>query len=141
MSLTWNIQISKLIYPRNFLFPYLHIMINCNVTFRQCITCGLLFLTFICTAQKEKQDLEAQRKALESQIKSTTEVLQKTQKNKSKSLDQLKALNVQISQRQELLASINKELDRLEKESNIQEKNKNEGTKTKNSFLMISVGN
>jgi septal ring factor EnvC (AmiA/AmiB activator) len=86
-------------------------------------------LTFICTAQKEKQDLEAQRKALESQIKSTTEVLQKTQKNKSKSLDQLKALNVQISQRQELLASINKELDRLEKESNIQEKNKNEAAK------------
>jgi hypothetical protein len=67
-------------------------MINCNVTFRQCITCGLLFLTFICTAQKEKQDLEAQRKALESQIKSTTEVLQKTQKNKSKSLDQFKSI-------------------------------------------------
>ncbi len=75
-------------------------------------------------AQKDRKDLEAQRKALESQIRSTTEVLEKTQKSKTKSLNQLKALNEQIRQRQELLASINEEIREVDRQAAIQEKNK-----------------
>jgi len=104
-------------------------MKKCNVSIRGWITTGFLFLTFICFGQKDRKDLESQRKALESQIKSTSEILQKTQKSKTKSLNQLKALNVQISQRQELLTSINKELNRLKKETSLQEQNKNEAAK------------
>ncbi|MEP6646734.1 MAG: peptidoglycan DD-metalloendopeptidase family protein [Saprospiraceae bacterium] len=86
---------------------------------------AFLLMTFISFGQKNREDLEAQRKALESQIKSTSDILEKTQKNKTKSLSQLKALNVQISERQELLFSINKELDRLKKDAAVQEQNKN----------------
>ncbi|MEP6699996.1 MAG: peptidoglycan DD-metalloendopeptidase family protein [Bacteroidota bacterium] len=91
---------------------------------------AFLFMTCISFGQKNREDLEAQRKALESQIKSTSDVLEKTQKNKTKSLSQLKALNVQISERQELLSSINKELDRLKKDAAIQEQNKNVAAKS-----------
>ncbi len=100
-----------------------------NVSIRVWITTGFLFLTIISFGQKNKETLEAQRKALESQIKSTSEILEKTQKSKTKSLNELKALNVQISQRQELLASINNELDKLKVEAAEQERNKNEAAK------------
>lgn len=86
---------------------------------------AFLFMACISFGQKNRDDLEAQRKALESQIKSTSDILEKTQKNKTKSLKELKALNVQISQRQELLASINKELNTLKKESEVHEQSKN----------------
>ena len=107
-------------------------MKNCNVSNRVWITACFLFLTYVAFSQKNREDLESQRKALEKQIKSTSEVLQKTQKSKTKSLNELKALNVQISQRQELLSSINKELDNLEEEATIQEKNKKEAAKAIN---------
>lgn len=116
-------------FRRNSLFPYLHIMKKYNVSIRVWITTGFLFLTIISFGQKNKETLEAQRKALESQIKSTSEILEKTQKSKTKSLNELKALNVQISQRQELLASINNELDKLKVEAAEQERNKNEAAK------------
>ncbi len=116
-------------FRSNSLFPYLHIMKKYNVSIRVWITAFFLFLTFLSFGQKNKETLEAQRKALESQIKSTSEVLEKTQQSKTKSLNQLKALNVQISQRQELLASINNELDKLKAEAVIQEQNKNEAAK------------
>jgi len=91
-----------------------------------------LFLCFLIITQvafsQNRKDLESQRKALESQIKNTTEVLKKTQKSKTKSLDQLKALNAQISKRQELLAAINAELSLVKQEAAIQEKNKIETT-------------
>ncbi|MEO5907031.1 MAG: peptidoglycan DD-metalloendopeptidase family protein [Saprospiraceae bacterium] len=91
---------------------------------------ALAFFLFICTlsvfSQTSQKDLESQRKALESQIKSTTEVLKKTQKSKTKSLEQLNALNSQIKKRQELLSSINQELGRVKEEAAIQEKNKNQ---------------
>jgi septal ring factor EnvC (AmiA/AmiB activator) len=93
------------------------------------IIIGLLFISVHGFSQHSRDDLESQRKALEKQIKSTSEILEKTQKSKNKSLNQLKALNVQISQRQELLASINRELNMLDNEAAIQEKNKNEASK------------
>jgi hypothetical protein len=60
------------------------------------ITLFFSLFTSICFGQKDKKDLESQRKALEAQIKSTSEILEKTQKNKNKSLSQLKALEAQI---------------------------------------------
>jgi septal ring factor EnvC (AmiA/AmiB activator) len=95
-----------------------------NVLIRLWFSTGFLFLAFICFGQKDRESLESQRKALESQIKSTSEILDKTQKSKTKSLQQLKALSVQISQRQELLASINGELNKLKAEAAVQEQNK-----------------
>ncbi|MFZ1677315.1 MAG: peptidoglycan DD-metalloendopeptidase family protein [Saprospiraceae bacterium] len=109
-------------------------MIKYNVSLKVWATSALLFLAFMSFGQKNRDDLESQRKALESQIKSTTEILEKTQKSKTKSLKQLKSLNVQISQRQELLASINKELDRLKKESAVHEQSKNQAVKSITQF-------
>lgn len=93
-----------------------------NVSGKFFLTLGFVFFTLLCSGQKDRKDLEAQRKALESQIKSTTDILAKTQKNKTKSLQQLKALNAQIRQRQELLESINEELKHVDKEAAQQEK-------------------
>ena len=103
-----------------------------NVSGKLFLTLGFVFLSLICSGQKDRKDLEAQRKTLESQIKSTTDILAKTQKNKTKSLQQLKALNAQIRQRQELLESINNELKQVDKEAAVQEKNKTEAEKAIN---------
>ena len=100
-----------------------------NVSGKLFLTLGFVFFTLVCIGQKDRNDLEAQRKALESQIKSTTDILAKTQKNKTKSLQQLKTLNAQIRQRQELLESINEELKHVDKEAALQEKNKTEAEK------------
>ena len=103
-----------------------------NVSGKLFLTLGFIFISLVCSAQKDRKDLEAQRKALESQIKSTSDILQKTQKNKTKSLEQLKALNAQIRQRQELLESINTELKQVDREAALQEKNKTEAEKSIN---------
>ncbi len=103
-----------------------------NVSGKLFLTLGFVCLTLLCSGQKDRKDLEAQRKALESQIKSTTDILAKTQKNKTKSLQQLKTLNAQIRQRQELLESINQELKQVDKEASLQEKNKTEAEKAIN---------
>ena len=100
-----------------------------NVSGRAFLTLGFLFFSVLLFAQKDRNDLEAQRKALESQIKSTTDILQKTQKSKTKTVNQLKALNAQIRQRQEMLEAINKELKEVDRETALQEKNKTEAEK------------
>jgi septal ring factor EnvC (AmiA/AmiB activator) len=100
-----------------------------NVSGKLFLTLGFVFFSLICSGQKDRKDLEAQRKALESQIKSTSDILAKTQKNKTKSLQQLKTLNAQIRQRQELLESINTELKQVDREAAQQEKNKTEAEK------------
>ncbi len=97
-----------------------------NVYGRLLLTLGFVFVTLIASGQKNRSDLEAQRKALESQIKSTTDILQKTQKSKTKTVNQLKTLNAQIRQRQELLESINEELKQVDQEAAEQERNKTE---------------
>lgn len=97
-----------------------------NVSGKSFLTLVFIGLTVSVFGQKDRTELEAQRKALESQIKSTTEILQKTQKSKTKTVNQLKALNAQISQRQELLESINRELKQVDQETAVQERNKTE---------------
>ncbi len=97
-----------------------------NVSGKSFLTLVFIALTVSVFGQKDRTELEAQRKALESQIKSTTEILQKTQKSKTKTVNQLKALNAQIRQRQELLESINRELKQVDQETAVQERNKTE---------------
>lgn len=97
-----------------------------NVSGRVFLTLGFICISLLCFGQKDRKDLEAQRKALESQIRNTTEILQKTQKSKTRTVNQLKALNAQIRQRQELLQSIQVELKQVSQEASIQEKNKTE---------------
>lgn len=97
-----------------------------NVSGRGVLTLGFLFISLLCMGQKDRSELESQRKALESQIKSTTDILAKTQKSKTKTVNQLKALNAQIRQRQELLESINQELKQVDQEAAQQEKSKEE---------------
>ena len=111
-------------HPRHFLFLYLHIMKKCNVI-RWVLLFTFHFSLFTPVfAQKDRKDLESQRKALEKQIKSTSDILAKTQQSKTKSVKQLKALNEQIRQRQELLASINAEIREVDQQASLQEKNK-----------------
>ncbi|MBK9106034.1 MAG: peptidoglycan DD-metalloendopeptidase family protein [Saprospiraceae bacterium] len=97
-----------------------------NVSGRGVLTLSFLFISLLCMGQKDRSELESQRKALESQIKSTTEILAKTQKSKTKTVNQLKTLNAQIRQRQELLESINEELKQVDQEAAQQEKSKEE---------------
>ncbi|HUR30673.1 MAG TPA: hypothetical protein VMZ69_04525, partial [Saprospiraceae bacterium] len=101
-------------------------MKRCNVLCKTGLLFCFLSISLLTFAQDKRKDLESQRKALENQIKTTSDVLKKTQKSKTKSLDQLNALNAQMVKRQELLASINSELSRVKQEAAIQEKNKNE---------------
>ena len=91
----------------------------------------LLFSLFTspCFGQKDKKDLESQRKALEAQIKTTSEILEKTQKNKNKSLSQLKALEAQIKQRETLLSTINQEIKAVDQQTSVQVKIKSEAEK------------
>lgn len=105
-------------------------MKKCNVFKKSFLLGTLLILAFTVSGQSDRKDLESQRKALEKQIKNTNEVLQKTQKSKTKSMTVLKELTAQINQRQQLLASINAELSRVKDEAAIQEKNKKETSET-----------
>ncbi len=93
-----------------------------NVSEKYCLTLALLFLSLLCFGQKERSDLEAERKALEQQIKNTTSILEKTQKSKTQTVQQLNTLNAQIRQRQALLESINKELKLIAQDESLQEK-------------------
>jgi septal ring factor EnvC (AmiA/AmiB activator) len=89
------------------------------------LTFSFSFLTFS-FSQKDRKDLESQRKALESQIKATSDILEKTQKNKNKSLSQLKTLQAQIKQREELLSTINAEIRAVDQQTKVQVKIKAE---------------
>ena len=101
-------------------------MKKCNVFYRGGFLLVFLLISLIVQAQDSRKNLESQRKALEKQIKTTSEVLKKTQKSKTKSIEQLGALKAQMAKRQELLASINRELDRVKEEAALQEKQKKE---------------
>ncbi len=93
-----------------------------NVSEKYVLILGLLFLSLYSFGQQERSDLEAERKALEQQIKNTTSILQKTQKNKTQTVNQLQTLNAQIRQREQLLNSIDKEIKLITKDESVQER-------------------
>lgn len=90
--------------------------------------CTLLLAVFLfdspAFAQKQsKKDLENKKKELQKEIEYTNQLLAETKKNKKLSLGQLIALNKKISAREELIATISREISMLEKQ--IQENNNN----------------
>lgn len=90
---------------------------------RQLFSLLLLCLFFmnsqVSFAQKQtKRDLENKKKQLQQEIENTNQLLQETKKNKKLSLNQLVMLNKKISVREELIATINGEINELEKQIN-----------------------
>ena len=67
---------------------------------------GISFSVFAQT----KEDLKKQKSAIEKEISFTTELLNKTKANKSKSLNYLKVLNKQINNKECLLQTLNIEI-------------------------------
>ncbi|MCK9219289.1 MAG: peptidoglycan DD-metalloendopeptidase family protein [Bacteroidales bacterium] len=81
----------------------------------------LLFLVFLFVWQsgysqslKDKEKLQKTKHQLEEEIKYTTNLLEKTQKNKQSSLEKLQILTKQIRSREALINEINKELNEVE---------------------------
>lgn len=84
--------------------------------------CCFLFSSALCVGQRQaKKDLENKKKQLQQEIDNTNQLLNETKKNKKLSLNQLVMLNKKISDREELISTINGEiaiLNRQIKENN-----------------------
>ena len=78
----------------------------------------LVFATlFTLFAQPKKSDeLKDSKKKIENEIANTNKLLKQTQKNKETSLEQLAMLRRQISNREELIIALNKEMLSLEEQ-------------------------
>ncbi len=86
---------------------------------RFCLFLLLLFFTlfFSLSGQSKKSDeLKNNKKKIENEIETTNKLLKQTQKNKDTSLEQLSMLRKQISNREELITALNKEMLSLEEE-------------------------
>lgn len=78
---------------------------------------AFLLLTSVCFGQKHtKKELENKKKQLQKEIEYTNELLAETKKNKKLSLTQLVTLNKKISAREELIATINTEIQVLNRQ-------------------------
>ncbi|MCX6268981.1 MAG: peptidoglycan DD-metalloendopeptidase family protein [Bacteroidetes bacterium] len=82
------------------------------------ITRWLLMLFFFFTVTgalsqpgKDKEQLQRTKQKLEEEIRYTSDLLEKTQKNKETSLNKLKILSKQIKSREALIMAINRELN------------------------------
>lgn len=76
-----------------------------------------LFVPIISFAQT-KDELKEQKSELEKEIRYTTQLLNKTKSNKTKSLDYLKVLKRQIKSKEQLLATLQIEISLLNKKIN-----------------------
>ncbi len=74
------------------------------------ITVLFTVLSSIVTAQESAKDLEDKRKKIEAEIEYTNQLIKATQKNKKATLSELKLLNNRIAKRNELIATLKKEL-------------------------------
>ena len=82
----------------------------------------LLFFSFLPGfSQESQQDLEARRKKLESEIEYTNKLINETRKSKNATVGELKLLNSRINQRNELVATLKKEIVYLERQIAINE--------------------
>lgn len=63
--------------------------------------------------QETASQLEAKRKQLEAEIEYTNKLIAETRKNKQSALNELKLVNNRINQRNELIATLKKEIDYL----------------------------
>ena len=77
----------------------------------------LLLVSLSSFSQNEKNVLKKKKENLENIIKQTSNQLKETKKNKQSYLNQLNLLNKQITVRQELISSINLQINGIETES------------------------
>ena len=76
----------------------------------------LVFLVGNSVFSQTKEDLKKQKSALEQEINYTTDLLNKTKSNKTKSLNYLKVLETQIKSKEQLLITLNIEISLLNKQ-------------------------
>lgn len=97
-----------------------------NSLFKTFLVFGILAfstLTFSQTAPKQsKQSLENKKKKLNEEINEINSLLSETKASKKSSLNQLVALNKKISIREELISTINAEINQLNREIKQNEK-------------------
>ena len=73
----------------------------------------LLLLPMGLKGQASKSDLETRKKALQEEIRQTSQLILETRKNKTASLSQLKALNKKLADRMRLINTIQTEINLL----------------------------
>jgi murein hydrolase activator len=74
----------------------------------------LLPVFYLLFAQSDKQALQSKKQKLESEIKITNQQLSQTQKDKKNYINQLYLINKKIKQREELIQTIDEEVDDLD---------------------------
>ena len=79
----------------------------------------LLYVSLICSQalfSQDKDSLKKQKQILEKEINLTTNLLDKTKKNKNKSLNYLKFISTQINNQKKLVKTLSTEIRINEKE-------------------------
>lgn len=87
------------------------------IIYRNFVIIILLLVSLSTFSQNEKSVLKIKKAKLENIIKQTSSQLNETKKNKQGYLNQISILNKQISTRQELISSINLQLNDIDLES------------------------
>lgn len=87
------------------------------VLYRNIIILFLLMVSLSSYSQNDKTALKKKKEKLESIIKQTSSQLNETKKNKQGYLNQISILNKQISARQELISSINLQINDIDAET------------------------
>ena len=82
-----------------------------NVFMKGALVLLVLFLIPVLLIGQNRKELEEKRKQLVKEIEQTTSMLHETQKNKAVMMDRFFALQSQIQKRQQLIATLQKELD------------------------------
>ncbi len=90
---------------------------NKMVLYKNSFILFLLLFSLTLYAQNDKNVLKKKKEKLESIIKQTSSQLNETKKNKQSYLNQISILNKQISARQELISSINLQINDIDAES------------------------
>ncbi|MFZ4521754.1 MAG: murein hydrolase activator EnvC family protein [Bacteroidales bacterium] len=89
-----------------------HSFSKISVATRLLMVCFIfLFAAGFSQSGKDKEKLQRTKQKLEEEIRYTTELLEKTKKNKESSLNKLQILAKQIRSREQLIKAINRELN------------------------------
>lgn len=89
------------------------------IGWRFCILIFALHISILAFAQGSQTNLENKRKKIETEIAYTNKLLNETQSSKKVTVNQLRLLNVKVSQRENLLATLKSEVYYIEQ--NIEE--------------------
>jgi septal ring factor EnvC (AmiA/AmiB activator) len=86
------------------------------------VLCFLIFFSCLSLQAQDRATLEKQRQKLEQQIRETTTLLKKSQKEKEATVSNLQMLRSEIAMREEVVTSLKKELQLIDGEINGHEK-------------------